>query len=292
MRKRLPKWLKRGIVDTEKTRKVRKILKEKNLNTVCDSARCPNKNECYCSNVATFMILGNNCTRNCRFCSVNSSMPEPVSISEPKNVAEAVLELELEYVVITSVTRDDLEDGGAMHFYRTIEAIRKVKPECKIEILTPDFNGSKRALDIIIKSRPNVFNHNIETVKSLYPRVRPDSSKVKTAKYQRSLEVLKYIKENSSNIKTKTGVMVGLGETYEELEETFKDIKKYNVDILTIGQYIQPTLKHYDVDRYLDPEEFEKLRNMALEIGIKEVISTPLARSSYHAKESYCNVAN
>lgn len=273
-RHRLPEWLKKDIIDTEKTRLVRKILKNSSLNTVCDSARCPNKGECYANNTATFMILGNTCTRNCRFCSINSSLPEPVNPDEPLLVAEAVKELGLTYAVVTSVTRDDLKDGGAEHFAKTIREIKKLNPDTKVEVLTPDFQGDTKAIDTVLKAEPDVLNHNIETVKRLYPAVRPQ------AEYQRSLDFLKYI-----NITTKTGFMVGLGETFEEITELFYDLKAANCDIVTIGQYIQPTKSNYDVQRYLSPEEFEKVKQEAIKIGIKQVISAPLVRSSYQAKE-------
>ena len=239
---RLPDYLKRPIIDTEKTRTVRKILKNKCLNTVCDGARCPNKGECYAKNTATFLIMGNVCTRNCRYCNISTAKPEPLDINEPKHVAEAVKELGLEFAVITSVTRDDLIDGGAEHFKNCIDEIRKVS-NTKIEILTPDFKGKKEALDLIIESSPDVFNHNIETVKSLFRTARPQGN------YSRSIEVLKYIKENSSII-TKSGMMVGLGETFDEIEETLLDLKNVGVDIVTIGQYIQPSKEDLKVEKY------------------------------------------
>ena len=215
--KRLPDYLKRPIINTETTKMVRNILKNHCLNTVCENARCPNKNECYTKQTASFLIMGNVCTRNCRYCNISSGIPETLNENEPKEVANAIKELDLKYAVITSVTRDDINDGGAEHFARTIEEIRKISPETKIEILTPDFNGDKNSLNIIIKAMPEVFNHNIETTKQIFKKARPKGN------YQTSLEVLKYVRDNS-NIKTKSGLMVGLGETFEEIEDTFKDL--------------------------------------------------------------------
>jgi len=280
-RQRLPEWLKRGIVDTDKTRLVRDVLREKNLNTVCDSARCPNKNECYCNKTATFMILGNTCTRNCRFCAINTGIGEKLNAEEPKNVAIASKELCLEYVVITSVTRDDLKDGGAKHFSDTIKEIRNIDKNIKVEVLTPDFKGQKELIDIVIEANPDVFNHNVETVERLYKEVRPQ------ANYERSLEFLRYIKSQNPEIKTKTGLMVGLGETFDELEQTFKDLSSINCDIVTIGQYIQPTKNNIAVKRYLKPEEYKELEVLAQHSGIKYTFFGPLVRSSYKAREVF-----
>ena len=279
MRQKLPEWVKRGIIDTEKTRFVRKILKENQLNTVCDSARCPNKGECYSNNTATFMILGNTCTRNCRFCSINSGLPEPVNLLEPELIAKATKSLNLDYVVITSVTRDDLEDGGACLFAQTIKEIKKIDENIKVEVLTPDFQGNKSSIDIVIEAKPDVFNHNIETVSRLYSTVRNQAS------YKRSLEFIKYIKQKNPDIITKSGIMVGLGEEDHEITETLIDLKSHDSDIVTIGQYIQPTRKHLEVKKYYTPEEFELLKHAALEIGIKYPIFAPLVRSSYKAKK-------
>ena len=282
-KKRLPYWLKRNIIDTEKTGFVRKILRDSGLNTVCDSARCPNKAECYANNTATFMILGNTCTRNCGFCSINNDIPEKINPEEPFLVAQAVKELGLDYAVITSVTRDDLEDGGAGHFAKTIREIKKLTPDIKIEVLTPDFQGNKKAIDTVIEAEPNVFNHNIETVKRLYPAARPQAG------YEQSLDFLNYIKQNISfkpNSLTKSGFMVGLGETYDEIIELLTNLKDVNCDIVTIGQYIQPTKYNLEAKKYLTPEEFENIRIEALKIGIKHPVASPLVRSSYKAKEA------
>ena len=278
MQKRLPDYLKRQIIDTEKTRNVRRILKENCLNTVCENARCPNKNECYTCNTATFLIMGNVCTRNCRYCNISCQKPEKLDLNEPLHIARAVKELGLKYAVITSVTRDDLENGGAEHFANCIYEIRKLTPEVKVEILTPDFKGNNDALDVIIKAAPEVFNHNIETVKSFFKTARPQGN------YSLSLEVLQYVKDNSSII-TKSGLMVGLGEDFEQIEETLLDLKSAGVDIVTIGQYIQPSKAHLEVAKYYTPEEFDNLDKLALKIGFTHRQIGPLVRSSYRAAE-------
>jgi len=299
---RLPEYLKRPIIDTETTKNVRRILKTNCLNTVCESARCPNKNECYTKNTATFLIMGQVCTRNCRFCNISTATPLPLDENEPENIAKAIQELGLKYAVITSVTRDDLADGGAEHFAKCIEAIRELAntslrdiqtadfkqqahrsnlPQVpKIEILTPDFKNDKNSLDTIIQAHPDVFNHNIETVPRLYKTARPQ------AIYQRSLDVLRYVKDNS-DILTKSGIMVGLGETFEELEQTLKDLKQIDCDIVTIGQYIQPSKAHLSVEKYYNIEEFEQLKALAKKIGLKNYPFGPLVRSSYKAAEVF-----
>ena len=279
MRERLPEYLKRPIIDTDKTRNVRKILKVNYLNTVCENARCPNKNECYTKNTATFLIMGNNCTRNCRYCNISCAKPEPLDKNEPLHIAKAVKDLGLKYAVITSVTRDDLSDGGAQHFANCIYEIKKICPDTKIEILTPDFKGDIKALNKIIDAHPDVFNHNIETVEDIFKTARPQGN------YQTSLEVLKYIKQNS-DIPTKSGLMIGLGETYEQISKTIKDLKNVGCDILTIGQYIQPSKEHLPVSKYYSPEEYEKLKSLAKEIGITRYQIGPLVRSSYRACET------
>ena len=278
MQKRLPDYLKRPIIDTDKTRTVRRILKTKCLNTVCENARCPNKNECYTKNTATFLIMGNNCTRNCRYCNITCSKPEPLDGNEPLHIAQAVKDLGLKYAVITSVTRDDLPDGGAEHFVNCIYEIRKISPDIKIEILTPDFKGNKNSLDTIIMAHPDVFNHNIETVKKIFKTARPQGN------YYCSLDVLKYVKDNS-NIITKSGLMIGLGETFEDIEETLVDLKSAGCDIVTIGQYIQPSKAHLEVSKYYTPDEYEKLKLLAEKAGIKHYQIGPLVRSSYRASE-------
>lgn len=276
MRERLPEFLKRPIIDTDTTRNVRKILKHNCLNTVCENARCPNKNECYTKNTATFLIMGNNCTRNCRYCNISCNRPEPLDPQEPKHIAKAVKDLGLKYAVITSVTRDDLTDGGAQHFANCIYEIRKISPDVKIEILTPDFKNKKEALDIIINAHPDVFNHNIETVRAVFKTARPQGN------YDTSLDVLKYIKQNS-DIQTKSGMMIGLGETFTQIKETIKDLYSVGCDILTIGQYIQPSKEHLPVAKYYSLEEYEELKKLAASIGIKNYQIGPLVRSSYNA---------
>lgn len=276
MRERLPEFLKRPIIDTDTTRNVRKILKHNCLNTVCENARCPNKNECYTKNTATFLIMGNNCTRNCRYCNISCNRPEPLDPQEPKHIAKAVKDLGLKYAVITSVTRDDLPDGGAQHFANCIYEIRKISPDVKIEILTPDFKNKKEALDIIINAHPDVFNHNIETVKAVFKTARPQGN------YDTSLAVLKYIKQNS-DIQTKSGMMIGLGETFAQIKETIEDLYSVGCDILTIGQYIQPSKEHLPVAKYYSLEEYEGLKKLAASIGIKNYQIGPLVRSSYNA---------
>ena len=276
MRTRLPEYLKRPIIDTDKTREVRKILKVNCLNTVCENARCPNKNECYTKHTATFLIMGNNCTRNCRYCNITCAKPQPLDEEEPKHIAQAVKALGLKYAVITSVTRDDLNDGGAKHFANCIYEIRKLCPDTKIEILTPDFKNNKNSLDIIIKAQPDVFNHNIETVKEVFKTARPQGN------YENSLAVLKYIKDNSG-IKTKSGLMIGLGETFEQIKSTMLDLQNVGCDILTIGQYIQPSKEHLEVSKYYTLEEYETLKQMANDAGFKNFQIGPLVRSSYNA---------
>lgn len=276
MRERLPEYLKRPIIDTDKTRTVRKILKANCLNTVCENARCPNKNECYTKHTATFLIMGGVCTRNCKYCNISCQKPEPLDVEEPKHIAKAVKDLGLKYAVITSVTRDDLPDGGAEHFAKCIEEIRKISPDTKIEILTPDFKGNIESLNTIINAHPDVFNHNIEAVRGIFKTVRPQGN------YDVSLSVLKYIKENS-DIKTKSGLIIGLGENFEQIKETFEDLYNVGCDILTVGQYIQPSKEHYPVGKYYKPEEYEELKKLATSVGIKHSQIGPLVRSSYNA---------
>lgn len=276
MRERLPEFLKRPIIDTDKTRTVRKILKSNCLNTVCEGARCPNKNECYSNHTATFLIMGSVCTRNCRYCNISCQRPEPLDENEPLHVAQAVKDLGLKYAVITSVTRDDLPDGGANHFAKCINEIRKISPNTKVEILTPDFKGNEESLNTIIKAHPDVFNHNIETARDIFKTARPQGN------YDTSLGVLRYVKENS-DIKTKSGFMIGLGEDIEQIKQTITDLYSVNCDILTIGQYIQPSKEHLPVAKYYNPEEYEELKDIAKNIGIKYFQIGPLVRSSYNA---------
>lgn len=281
---RLPEWLKRDVLLTDKSRNIYSLIQEFNLNTVCQSARCPNRNECFSSGTATFMILGNTCTRGCTFCSVPKGKPElPLTSNElknePENIAKAAKILNLKHVVVTSVNRDDLEDQGSMHFVRTIKELRKEILGITIEVLTPDFRGDKDCIKNVVDASPDVYNHNLETVPRLYKEVRPG------AIYTRSLELIKYVKELNSRIITKSGIMLGLGEEKEEIIKVMKDLVNYKCDYLTLGQYMQPSRDSISVKRYLPPSEFEELKSIAEEIGFKKVFSGPLVRSSYHAEE-------
>ena len=277
---RLPEWLKRDVLLNEDSRRVHSLIREFNLNTVCQSARCPNRNECFSNSTATFMILGNTCTRGCTFCDVPKGKPQNLpDTEEPANVAHAAKMLGLNHIVITSVNRDDLKDQGSAHFAETIKKIRKILPEATIEVLTPDFRGDKECIKTIINGNPDIYNHNIETVPRLYREVRPG------AIYSRSLELIKYVKETNSEIITKSGLMLGLGEHIDEIIETIKDLNLYKCDYLTLGQYMQPSRDSYPVYRYLEPSEFEELKLIGLKIGFKKVFSGPLVRSSYHAKD-------
>jgi lipoic acid synthetase len=280
-RKRLPLWLKRGVIDPDETRVVRKILKKYNLNTVCEGARCPNKGECYAQQTATFMILGNTCTRNCLFCSVEYEEHPSLDEKEPQNVAKAIEELGLKYVVITSVTRDDLPDGGAGHFEQTVKLIRQLKKDVAIEVLVPDFRGSYNAVRQVLDAGVNVFNHNVETIQTLYPKARPQ------AQYEISLDILRYAKQYKPDVLTKSGLMIGLGETTDQLQVLFEDLKSHNVDIITIGQYIQPTKKSLPVEKYYTEEEFVDIKKLAKTKDLNVVVAGPLVRSSYKAFESY-----
>lgn len=274
-----PDWLKVPPPWGEDFNRTRKVLNEYNLETVCKNANCPNIGECFGNGTATFLIMGNVCTRNCRFCNIETGKPVPLDDKEPLKVARAVKLLKLSYAVVTSVTRDDLPDGGAGHFAKTIQSIRELNPSCSIEVLVPDFKGDTEAVKTVLDAAPDVFNHNVETVPRLYIEMRP------SANYQRSLDVLRYAASNRPDIPAKSGLMVGAGETIEELKSVFQDLHSAGVRILTIGQYLPPSRNHHPLDRYYAPEEFVMLRDAAIESGIEKVISSPLARSSYHAKE-------
>ena len=281
---RLPEYLKTKIasVDNENYKEVRKILTKNNLNTVCDGARCPNKCECYSSKTATFLILGDTCTRNCAFCNISQKTPLGIDLDEPKHVAQAVNELNLEYCVITSVTRDDLKqnnDYGSIHYQNTINEIRKMNNKVKIEVLTPDFKGDKIALDRVVEARPDVFNHNIETIKRLYPIAR------QMANYDCTLDVLDYM--HKKGFITKSGFMLGLGETMDEIKELIFDLSKVNLDILTVGQYIRPSKQHLEVKKYYTLEEYKEIEEFIKKETTIYPIVAPLARSSYKAREAY-----
>jgi lipoyl synthase len=276
--RRLPGWLKRPLPVGNENFYTNNLLRELRLETICESARCPNRPECYSRRTATFMIMGNLCTRPCGFCSVPRGEPEALEADEPERVAEASARLGLKHVVITSVTRDDLPDGGAEHFYQCVLAVRE-RTGARIEVLTPDFLGDSAAIDRVIESQPDVFNHNTETVPRFYKKVRG------RADYQRSLDLLTRVKERAPHIVTKTGLMLGLGESREELLDVIADIRRTSCDMLTLGQYLTPTLKHVPVARYLPPEEFDELAVLARSLGFREVASGPFVRSSYHAGE-------
>jgi len=277
MYEKKPEWLKVKLKLDKTNKFVERTIDKLALNTVCKEANCPNRMECFNRGTATFMILGNVCSRNCTFCNVTKGVPQKVDENEPMNVAQAVKALNLKYVVVTSVTRDDLEDGGAEQFVRVIGEIRKLTPQVKIEVLIPDFKGSREALIKVIKAKPEVINHNVETVPNLYSNVRP------AAVYERSLELLKRVKEADETIFTKSGIMVGLGEKEEEVSALMKDLKGVQCDILTIGQYLAPSNKHHPVIEYIHPDTFKKYEELGLSLGFKHVVSSPLTRSSYFA---------
>jgi lipoic acid synthetase len=274
---RKPDWIRVKAPVSPEYAETRRLMRGLKLNTVCEEAACPNIGECWKKKHATFMILGAVCTRACAFCNVATGRPDQLDPHEPDNVAEAVGQLKLEHVVITSVDRDDLEDGGADHFARTIRRIRETSPETTIEILTPDFMKKKGAVEHVAQARPDVFNHNLETVPRLYPTIRPG------ARYFTSLNLLSRVKEVDPTIFTKSGIMVGLGETREEVLQVMDDLRAADVDFLTIGQYLQPTPKHAAVDRFVTPDEFASYANVARGKGFLMVSSSPLTRSSYHA---------
>ncbi len=276
--RRLPAWLKRSLPRSNGNFYTQDLLRELRLETVCENARCPNRPECYARRTATFMILGNVCTRPCGFCAVERGAPELVEADEPERVALAVERLGLRHVVITSVTRDDLSDGGADHFYRCVVAVRE-RTGAAVEVLTPDFLGDRRAIERVLEARPEVYNHNLETVPRLYKRVRG------RAEYQRSLDLLAHVKALAPQVVTKSGLMLGLGEMTEELLDVLADLRAVRCDVLTLGQYLAPTLKHIPVARYVPPAEFDALGRLARTLGFREVVSGPFVRSSYHADE-------
>jgi lipoic acid synthetase len=279
--RRKPDWLKRRLPTGDAFNQVRALIEAGQLHTVCQEAKCPNIWECYSHHTATFLIMGERCTRNCRFCSVAPGLPAPVDPQEPVRVAEAAAGMELSYVVVTSVTRDDLPDGGAGHFAATIRAIRRRIPGAEIEVLVPDFQGERSALETVLRARPDVLNHNIETVPRLYARVRPQ------ADYRRSLELLCRAQEFDGTIPTKSGLMLGLGERPEEVRQALQDLRAAGCRILTLGQYLQPSPEHLPVENYILPEDFNGWRDTALAMGFYEVASAPFVRSSYHAKEAF-----
>ena len=282
---RFPPWLRRRLPAAGRDGAVRRVLDDLGLTTVCSSARCPNQGECFARGTATFLILGDTCTRSCRFCAIPSGPPAPPRDDEPAAVAEACKRMGLRYVVITSVTRDDLPDGGAEHFARTIQAVREKLPDAAIEVLTPDFQGAADALRTVIDAAPDVFNHNIETVPRLYPDVRPQ------ADYQQSLDVLglaaRLASKAGRGLRTKSGLMVGLGETPDEVLQVMRDLRGVGCDILTIGQYLAPSTDHFPIARFVPPDEFDAWKCDAEEMGFASVAAGPFVRSSYHAADVF-----
>ena len=276
-----PRWLKKRLPTGPEYEKIKELVGRDRLHTVCQEAKCPNMWECFSQQTATFLIMGSRCTRDCRFCSVAQGPVAPPDPAEPERVAAAARQMGLGYVVITSVTRDDLVDGGAAFFAETIEAVHRRIPAAKVEVLVPDFQGRAEALQAVLDARPDVLNHNIETVPRLYATVRPQAS------YRRSLQLLSRVKEYAPGLPIKSGLMLGLGESSEEVRATLKDLIDAGCRILTMGQYLQPSKAHLPVERFVPPEEFEKWRQVAIEIGFSEVASGPFVRSSYHAKELY-----
>jgi len=279
--KKKPNWIRTKIFDTQSYFKTKKIVNEKKIFTVCQEASCPNISECWSKKHATFMIMGDTCTRACSFCNVKTGKPSNLDVLEPLKIAQATKELNLKHVVITSVDRDDLVDGGAKHFSKVILETRKINKNTTIEVLTPDFLRKADAYKEVVAANPDVFNHNIETVPSLYRKVRPGS------RYFASVNLLKSVKEINKTIFTKSGIMLGLGEKQDEVIQVMDDLLSANVDFLTIGQYLQPSTKHYPLDRYVHPDEFDKLKELALAKGFLIVASSPLTRSSYHADENF-----
>jgi lipoic acid synthetase len=279
-RPRLPDWLRNKLPTTDTFAQTRSLLDELKLHTVCESAKCPNHWECWDKGTATFMIAGDRCTRACGFCAVSTAKPFPLEADEPERVAEATRRMQLKHVVITAVARDDIPDGGADHFCRTILAVRRLNPNTAIEVLVPDFQDSDAAIEQVLSAQPQIFNHNLETVRRLTPQVRH------RATYDRSLSVLKKVKARRGNaIHTKSGLMLGLGETVDEIIVAMEDLRAVGCDILTLGQYLQPTLKHLPVVEYITPEQFDALGRVARSLGFIHVASGPRVRSSYHADE-------
>lgn len=283
MKEQLPSWFRQELPDMNRIREMKKMFRSSGLHTVCESARCPNIGKCWGEGVATFMILGEICTRACRFCAVKAGRPMAVDPDEPFNVAKSVRDLNLRYVVITSVARDDLPDEGADHFYQTIRQVRTVSPQTKIEVLIPDFSNRIESITRLIEAKPEVVSHNIESVRRVSSKIRPQ------AQYDRSLEVLRNFKKMDSEIFTKSSFMLGLDENHDEIEEVMQDLLKANVDILTIGQYLQPTQlkRHLPVEKFYTPQEFDFYKQLGLQMGFKHVMSGPLVRSSFIAEEGY-----
>jgi len=284
---RKPDWIRIKLPTNNNVNALKKLLRSNRLVTVCEEASCPNLSECFSKGTATFMIMGDKCTRRCTFCDVGHGRPDPLDPQEPDNLAQTIAAMQLKYVVITSVDRDDLRDGGAGHFQACVRAIRTQNPNIQIEILVPDFRGRMdKALDHLAPALPDVFNHNIETVARLYKSVRPGSD------YDWSLQLLKKFKQRFANIPTKSGMMLGLGETPEEVRIVLENLRAHDVDMITLGQYLQPTAHHSPVERYVTPAEFEEHADLAKDLGFKSVASGPLVRSSYHADEQWNTTYN
>jgi lipoic acid synthetase len=273
-----PEWLKVRLPTGPTYENLRRLMRSKALHTVCEEAHCPNMAECWGAGTATFMILGDTCTRSCGFCAVKTGRPGAVDVDEPKRVGEAVAQMALGHAVVTSVNRDELEDGGAAIFAETIREIRRQSPATTVEVLIPDFVGRPESLDVVLEARPDILNHNVETVERLYPRVRPQ------ARYERSLAVLRRTKDRAADLVCKSGIMVGLGETRDEVLATMRDIAAQGTDILTLGQYLRPSPVHLPIERYWTPAEFDELRDAGMTMGFRHVESGPLVRSSYHAE--------
>ena len=279
--RRFPHWLKVKMPSGQNYNDLRNKMRKSSLHTVCEEARCPNIGECWERKTATFMILGDTCTRACTYCAVNTGTPKGLDLEEPIRLAQTVESMLLNYVVITSVNRDDLLDGGAFIFSQCIKQIKKRLPECKVEVLTPDFEGNFEALATVVNAGPQTFNHNIETVRRIFPRVRAKGN------YDLSLKVLKNVKQISGSMVTKSGIMVGLGETMDEITQTMKDLRDSDVDLLTVGQYLRPSEKHAPISKWYTPAEFKNIEVSGLELGFRHVASGPLVRSSYHADEQH-----
>jgi len=277
MPRRHPDWIKVKAPGNPNYLRLKRLMREKNLHTVCEEARCPNIGECWGNKTATFLILGDTCTRGCRFCAIDKGKPVALDPEEPRNVALTVKELGLDHIVVTSVNRDDLPDGGAAHFAKTVFWIKSINPATRVELLIPDFDGNMNALETVMSSAIEILNHNIETVPRLYGKVRPGHT------YERSVQILKHAKELRPEVLTKTGMMLGVGETRDEVMAALHDLRANDVDIVTLGQYLQPSPKLLKVERYLHPDEFREFKDAADELGFRHVESGPLVRSSYHA---------
>jgi lipoic acid synthetase len=285
--KRKPPWIRAKSPSHPAVSRLKEVLRENHLHTVCEEASCPNLGECFAGGTATFMIMGDICTRRCPFCDVAHGRPDPLDADEPENLGQTIKAMGLRYVVVTSVDRDDLRDGGAAHFVACIDAIRTHSPDIKVEVLVPDFRGRMdRALDILTTSPPDVFNHNLETVPGLYKKVRPGSD------YAWSLNLLKRFKALHPDVTTKSGLMLGVGETIEEVEQVMRDLREHDCNMLTLGQYLQPSLHHLLLDRYVHPDEFDRLGELGYELGFNHVASGPMVRSSYHADQQAHDALN